>query len=533
VLKSEQMFKVRILIPNEYLDKTLIALGEAEVLHLSDIAEDEELKEVITPAELSEAYYKYAGIIARIEELASNLNLNLKVTSKINKEYSISEIEEKLGKLEEEVNDIRFAISKLEEKGELENLEKLRGKLREIADEAKSKLPLWLGVAWRYRKLEEAKSKLGKCGKSFHVIYGWIPKRNYQKLMKILEDATENKFIMGVSEPSHHDHPPTLIEHKGILTSFGALTRAIGVPSYGEIDPTPIMVLTFPLIFGSMFGDVGHGAIIVLAAIAALYYKRKGVEVGETLNYIVQGSPLLLLCGISSIIFGMLYGEFFGSEEWFEALFKPILHLVGKEHGPIWFSPYHEPMYLLKICIFIAIIHMISGLLLDFINKISEKEYKHAIAGPGTWLWLYAGGAYLFITYGSRIFEVIFDPQIIVPYVAVPLIVMIIFRTITEGPSEGFGSALESFLSSISNTVSYSRILALNMAHTIFAKLPFNFTASPIAFIGSFIAFNAIILTLEALLSMMHTLRLHWVEWFLKFYSGEGYEFKPFTLISL
>jgi len=525
------MLKVRILIPNEYLDQTLTALGEAEVLHLSDIAEDEELREVVMPSEYSEAYYKYVSMIARIEELAANLNL--KVRPKINKEYSISEVEEKLNKVEEEVNNIRYAISKLEEKGEVEKLELLRDKLKEIAEEVKNELPLWLGVAWRHRKIEEAKSKLGKCGKSFHIIYGWIPKKNYKKLLKILEKATEDEFIMEVSEPSHHDHPPTLIEHKGILTSFGALTKAIGVPSYSEIDPTPIMVLTFPLIFGFMFGDVGHGLVITIAAAAALYYKRKGIEVGETLNYIVQGSPLLLLCGISSIIIGMLYGELFGSEEWFDTLFKPLLLALGKEHGPIWFSPYHEPMYLLKICIYIAIIHIISGLALDFINKISEKEYKHAIAGPGTWLWLYGGGAYLFITYKSKIFEVIFSPQIIVPYIAVPLVVMIILRSMTEGPSEGFGSTLESFLSSISNTVSYSRILALNMAHTIFAKLPFNFTASPVAFIGSFIAFNMLILTLEALLSIMHTLRLHWVEWFLKFYSGEGYAFKPFTLISL
>ena len=383
------------------------------------------------------------------------------------------------------------------------------------------------------KKLEEAKSIIGKCGETFNVITGWIPKKYYSKLIEILKKSTQDKFVMEIVEPGHHDHPPTLIEYKGILTSFGALTKAIGVPSYEEIDPTPIMVFSFPIIFGFMFGDVGHGLIVTLVALLALHYKMKGVQFGEMLNYIVQGSPLLLLCGISSIIFGILYGEFFGSEEWFEMLFKPILHALGKEHGPLWFSPYHEPMYLLKICIFIAIAHITLGIILDLINKISNKEFKHAIAGPGTWLWLYGSGAYLFITYRSRIFEVIFRMDIMIPFIIIPFIVMLVLRILIEGASEGFGSTLESFLASISNTVSYSRILALNMAHTIFAKLPFNFAGSTIAFIGAFIGFNLLILMLESLLSFMHTLRLHWVEWFLKFYKGEGYEFKPFTLISL
>jgi len=530
VFKSEPMFKVRILIPREYLNNILIALGEVEILHLSNVEDDEELKEIVKPMGLSDAYYKYTSLATRIEELA--LNLNLKISPKVGKE-DISKVEEELSKIEEEVNNIRFAISKLEEKGETEKIELLRKRLSEIASEVKDKLALWLGVTLKYKKLEEAKSIIGKCGETFNVITGWIPKKYYSKLIEILKKSTQDKFVMEIVEPGHHDHPPTLIEYKGILTSFGALTKAIGVPSYEEIDPTPIMVFSFPIIFGFMFGDVGHGLIVTLVALLALHYKMKGVQFGEMLNYIVQGSPLLLLCGISSIIFGILYGEFFGSEEWFEMLFKPILHALGKEHGPLWFSPYHEPMYLLKICIFIAIAHITLGIILDLINKISNKEFKHAIAGPGTWLWLYGSGAYLFITYRSRIFEVIFRMDIMIPFIIIPFIVMLVLRILIEGASEGFGSTLESFLASISNTVSYSRILALNMAHTIFAKLPFNFAGSTIAFIGAFIGFNLLILMLESLLSFMHTLRLHWVEWFLKFYKGEGYEFKPFTLISL
>ncbi len=524
MLRPQPLYRARILIPRNYLDKLLLALGKAEIIHLCSVDEDEELREVVEPIGYTDKYYKYASLASRIEELASNLGLT--ITPKA-AEGNIEEVERRLSEVEEKVNEIRFAISKLEERGDTERIEQLKRVLMEVAEKVRDDLSSWLGLALTHRKIEEAKSKIGKCGEHFYVISAWVPKKRIEELKNILMEATEDNYVMELSEPGHHDHPPTLIKHEGILAPFGALTKVMGTPSYEELDPTPVIVLTFPLIFGFMFGDVGHGLVLTLFSALALYYKVKGVQMGETLNYIIQGSPLLLLCGISSIIFGFLYGEFFGSEEWFDELFKPILHAIGKEHGPIWFSPYHEPMHLLKICIYVAIAHIISGLTIDLINKVKNREFKHAIAGPAVWLWLYGSGAYLFITYGSRIFEVMFNPQIIVPFIIAPFITMLILRSIIEGPSEGLGSSLESFLSSISNTVSYSRILALNMAHTIFAKLPFNFSGT--AFIGAFIAFNALILMLESLLSFMHTLRLHLVEWFLKFYKGEGYEFTPFS----
>ncbi|RLE49587.1 MAG: hypothetical protein DRJ21_02290, partial [Candidatus Methanomethylicota archaeon] len=132
MFKSEPMFKVRILIPREYLNNILIALGEVEILHLSNVEDDEELKEIVKPMGLSDAYYKYTSLATRIEELA--LNLNLKISPKVGKE-DISKVEEELSKIEEEVNNIRFAISKLEEKGETEKIELLRKRLSEIASE--------------------------------------------------------------------------------------------------------------------------------------------------------------------------------------------------------------------------------------------------------------------------------------------------------------------------------------------------------------------------------------------------------------
>ena len=104
---------------------------------------------------------------------------------------------------------------------------------------------------------------------------------------------------------------------------------------------------------------------------------------------------------------------------------------------------------------------------------------------------------------------------------------------------DGFGEALESLIASISNTISYARILALAMAHAAFSKILLSFLEMQgpyMAVVGLLMwgVFTVLlIMSFECLLSFIHTLRLHWVEWFLKFFSGNGYPFKPFTFKKL
>ena len=134
-------------------------------------------------------------------------------------------------------------------------------------------------------------------------------------------------------------------------------------------------------------------------------------------------------------------------------------------------------------------------------------------------------------------------------FLILPAIVMFLGGMIFFGFMDGFMEGLEHLIESISNTISYSRILALNMAHAGFAKT-FIFLAgltgavtlhnildslangslNPIVFIGMLVLGTVFVLLMEGLLSFIHTLRLHWVEAFLKFYAGTGYEYKPLTL---
>jgi V/A-type H+-transporting ATPase subunit I len=171
------------------------------------------------------------------------------------------------------------------------------------------------------------------------------------------------------------------------------------------------------------------------------------------------------------------------------------------------------------------------GLILGLINHLKNHEIKEAIVGPMMWVWLYWSFCILILKFKWNVVMALMNFSMLGTYVAfhpvIPLIFMLLLRSISHG-MKGMTEALESFLASISHTVSYARILALKMVHSAFTIIfPFSLT------IGGFIAFvigTMFIMTLESLLAFLHSLRLHWIEWFLKFYKGTGHVYQPFVI---
>lgn len=296
-----------------------------------------------------------------------------------------------------------------------------------------------------------------------------------------------------------------------------------------------------------MFGDVGHGLIFLIASLYILYIKKKQIPIPDIFRPIVQGADILIICAVSSIFFGFLYGEFLGSSEWFKMLThidgKPIYSLLGfsgleeevAEHK--WF------ITLMKLCIYIGMFHIISGLLLDITNKITEREYKHMFSGPVLWLWFYGTLTALFALYDfnptTRVSQLLSDvfsarsppflPVSPLYLLIAPAIVMFVVRTFIEGFTEALGETLEHLIASISNTISYLRIFAFHLVHWAISQIGLMGRGSIYLFLSLPLA-TFLIMTLELLATFMQALRLHWVEWFLKFYRGEGYVFKPFQL---
>jgi V/A-type H+-transporting ATPase subunit I len=229
---------------------------------------------------------------------------------------------------------------------------------------------------------------------------------------------------------------------------------------------------------------------------------------------------------------GFLYGTVFGNAQWFRML-------TGLP-GPLWFEPFENIRLMLRLSITIGVIHIISGITLDIFNKARIREFRELIAGPLVWLWFYGAFGITLLEYGLRFPNYLFNPQNgmdIFLRMGVPVIAMFVLKIITEGPM-GLMHAFENLLASLSHTISYVRILAMKLIESVFYNL---FAAVLISFTawgtitGAILGYTlfaaltiVMILILETAFVFMQSLRLMWVEFFLKFYSGEGTAFKPY-----
>jgi V/A-type H+-transporting ATPase subunit I len=406
----------------------------------------------------------------------------------------------------------------------------LNARLQGLASQDSGWLQVTSEVVNAERILEEAK---GLCGKteSTYVIEGWLPANRIAEVQADLSKASKGECV--VQEWSGKNSPTMLRNPRG-TGLFERLTLGFGTPGSTEIDPTVLWLVTYPMFFGLMFGDVGHGLIFLLISTGLFYAKRRGVwfkeqsfgGLGSLFNMILEGSGLLVLGGGAATASGFLYGTVFGSEEWFR-------ELTGLG-GPLWFDPFKHPMTLLKVSIIIGIAHVSSGLILDVVNKVKNREYEHLLAGPGLWLWFYLTLGYLILTYGFGLISyALSNLSMVLLLLGLPSGLMLVARVRIDGPFEGFGHWMESMLASISHTISYIRIMAMKMIHDVFSILFLSILFAMPIYLGApvFGMLTLImILVLEAAFVFLQDLRLHWVEWFLKFYSGSGVAFKPFGI---
>jgi V/A-type H+-transporting ATPase subunit I len=537
------MVKLRVLVHRDYVDSVLHRLGEIQSIQLLPLEEGSEELAAEAVQKQAGREVTWASLQSRLAALLSVLRpkrvpgLERKRVRQDEVNALLKEAETTTATVEETVQQIQAQMAQLQT-GTRRVLPRrmLKGKslqirLHETARQAGPELLVAYEVLEAQRQVEDAKQDMLRTGDTY-LFEGWVPE---DRLVETLE--TIKKTSAGYSEILSQDsphpspgkvpsesQPPTLLRYPrftSVFQIFASLGRAFGLPSYYEIDPTIFFLVSFPLIFGLMYGDIGHGGLL-LGASAWLYWLRKRVTLrtGSISSYAVNGSPLLMLCASSSVVFGFLYGEVFGSGEWF----REFTGLAG----PIWFSPIEDPITLLKISIYIGIAQIIFGLLLGTLNSLLARNYKQALAGPLVWLWLYSAGAYLVVRYGFGVFDVALDPSTFGVFLVPPLITMIVLRLSWHGIA-GLNESIEALLVSFSHSVSYLRILALKLVGSLFSALLL--PTSIIGVIPFALGTLAMITIFETLLVFLHTLRLHWIEWFSKFYQGTGRPFRPFTVI--
>ena len=186
---------------------------------------------------------------------------------------------------------------------------------------------------------------------------GWIRAAHLPDVEARLSESLSLSFVLESREPRADERHlvPVPVQNHGLLSPFAVLVQQYGVPRFGEFDPTILFAVTFAGMFGMMFGDIGHGAIILLTGIAL--HRKIG-----TFTY------LFVLAGASAMLFGWLYGSIFGVEHW--------LH-------PLWIAPLSDPIYMLPVALAWGVAFLTLGSVIAIANRLLSGDQAGALFGPG------------------------------------------------------------------------------------------------------------------------------------------------------
>jgi V/A-type H+/Na+-transporting ATPase subunit I len=372
------------------------------------------------------------------------------------------------------------------------------------------------------------------------LLQAWTPERKIKEVAEELPRACNGLATMYVEEKADEHHavepesseeadpdPPSLITAPGWTNPLQSVINNFGVPDYRETNPLLFMIFTFPIMYGMMFGDFGEGPLLLLLGVALLRIKKRGGSLGDFLQPFVNGAELIVMLGIGTTIFGLIFGDFFGFESGklfgFGPLFSPL-------EGQVTVGSVSVPTYMVVTLAF-GVFHLLFGMALGAFNKIRNGEFREAFFGPICQAWFYAAGVFIIaqIAVSGFKFSIALQNPLYLPLVLAPLAL--------SAWKEGGMHAMELFIQSISNTFSYLRIWALNLADfyvkfAIFLALGGALTAgvytiTPLSLVGAALG-NILVMILEGLIVFVQDLRLHWVEWFGKFYEGTGFPFSPY-----
>ncbi|MBD3193728.1 MAG: hypothetical protein GF317_01635 [Candidatus Lokiarchaeota archaeon] len=368
-----------------------------------------------------------------------------------------------------------------------------------------------------------------------------------QRKSKIKKKKLTKDDIRGKEEESIEDlksQAPTKIEHNWLIRPFETLTKMYGIPSYSEIDPTVFLFFTFPFLFGTMFGDIGHGIVLIISGIVGAIMLRKKKSAKDL-------SLIIFYCGWWAILFGFLYGEFFGQHNILGNPIEPISFPVPLFGTITLIHPLSNVMMLFKFTILIGVIHINLGWIIQFVNHLLQSKVYKAFTEPLTKLLFLDGGVIMVFTWGIDLNAWFSDPYpILLPLI--PGLFLILFKPlgkvlgISYMSEESFGELIgegsietfETVLSIPSNVLSYLRLLALALAHislmvaieAITGILGGGGLLTEIIILIGLIFGNIVVILLEGIIVFLNALRLHFYEFFFKFFEGTGIEYNPFII---
>ncbi len=358
---------------------------------------------------------------------------------------------------------------------------------------------------------------------------GWIPAKGEKRLRERLERYPA--FSVEIDDPEKGDliSPPTRLKNLILFRPYSFFVEMYGLPSYHDIDITTFVAITFTLLFGIMFGDVGQGFALILVGLGM--WKLKGMALGK----------ILLPCGCASMLFGFVFGSVFG----FEEALDPLYEKLGMPGKPI--SVMESINTVLVFAIGIGIALVVVAMCLNIVSSLKKGKIGTALFSENglTGIAVYLSGV-------SMVYAFMANKSLIPQSVAVPVLVIgliILFNkeiiagsidertfkkpeSISDYIMQNLFETIEYVLSYFSNTVSFLRVGAFVIVHASMMMVVFTLAGDPKSVKGIIVIIlgNILVIALEGLLSGIQGLRLEFYEMFSRFYEGEGRAFEAANL---
>lgn len=416
-------------------------------------------------------------------------------------------------------------------KEEIENdyrqLAEVEAEKAALIEECKKTLEQMKGKLLFLQNTFEARKYVVGLGERF-AITGFAAVKDVAKIEAAFADIKEVEIA---ARPAYSDRrfaPPTKLTNGWFARPFSMFVEMYGLPNYEDIDPTPFVALTYTLLFGIMFGDVGQGLVLIL--VGALAAKWKGMKLGE----------IGVRIGISSTLFGFVYGSVFGDEHMLDPLYQSLFHL---EEKPIEVMGSSFIMPLLICAIAIGAVLIVCSMAINMYIQIKHKDWtelllsQNGVAGIVFYIAL-LGGAAAQVGFGIPVFSKLY----VIALIILPLLLIFLKEPIEhklKGKKlfpDGFGAfftqsffeLFEVCLSFITNTISYLRVGGFVLSHagmmlvvTLLMEMVSGAGSIAVAIFG-----NLFVMCLEGMIVGIQVLRLEFYEMFSRYFTGDGIAFQ-------
>lgn len=422
-----------------------------------------------------------------------------------------------------------------------ENLARLENRQRELEDQlaeaGKEAAAYWEQEADRACEANARLKELEYCysvqryavqykGGSVMMV-GWIPADCQASFAARMKEIHGVECTFEEPEKVSGHTPPVKLKNRRLFRPYEYFVDMYGMPDYREIDPTAFMAITYTVLFGIMFGDLGQGILVALAGL--WMWKKRGMPIGR----------ILIPCGIAAAVCGTVFGSVFG----FEHLLDPLYRALGFAEKPIEIMHSAISIILFAVCVGLGLI--LAAMLLNIYSCIRRRDWENGLFGPNG-----AAGLCFFVSLVAGLGgQLAFGWHLLtLPYVlcliVLPLILIFLREPLGKlaagekdwAPEkwgeflvQNFFEVFEVLLTYLSNTMSFMRVGAFVLIHAGMMLAVFTLAGlfGPVGYAVTVALGNILVMVMEALLVAIQVMRLEFYEMFSRYYNGEGRPFTP------